>query len=202
MKFINNFIYQFPSTMFDPVLKIRVALTTDKEMQRREDGIMTIYYNPYIAADNLIVPLSDDELDFRKRFHAPDAPLITVKPFSDGEKKFTDVPYDWVVDGDVIRLKVLKLVDRFPYLVRGSQNEMPYIAHDISLVLLCIITNYINLRILREYCFDKVRYPHTNTIEICVTKCDWVGVFNMDQSDGVEVESGWIRVASRNLDLR
>jgi len=200
MEFENNFVYPFSSTMYDATLKIRVALSSYKESYRREDGTITIYYNKNIRSDNLIVPLTDSELEFRRRYHAPGSRITTAKPFTEGEKKFSDIPYEWSVNSDIILLKISKLSGIFPYLVQGARLEIPEFAESLSDLYLYIIRNYINLPMLREYCFSESMYPHAKRMEICITKDDCMDLFKIDLCDCTEIEKDWFSVASRELD--
>jgi hypothetical protein len=200
MKFENNFVYPFSWTMFDPILKIRVALTRDKEMHRAEDGIITIYSNQNITSDNLVAPKTEEELEFARRFHAPGAPLVTVKPLTEGERKFDDIYYDWEVSQNNIRLNIGGLTSRYPYLVRGANVLRPDIDSSISDLYFYIIKNYIFLPTLREYCFPITRYPDVQKIEICVTENDLLNFFKVDRNNYPQVETGLFCIASRALD--
>ena len=89
MEFENNWVYPFPTIMYDPVLKVRVVVSSFRDSTKR-DVPFTIYYDPEIDADHITVPVSPETIarwladPFRQHL-AEDATIRD--PFISGKEK-------------------------------------------------------------------------------------------------------------------
>jgi hypothetical protein len=203
MVFEDNFVYPFPDTMYDPVLKVRVRITSYHETHPR--GVpLAIYYNPDIEADRLTVPVSEEiKALWRSRpqdQHKAEDDSIRWPFKSDKDVKVIDEGCRWERAGEAVRLKISSKSESFRNAARIIKSlNIPKISDNPLSFLIYVYKNYINLSALSDEYYTKELCPAAKRAEICLNADAFLNVFELSPADYAEVEPGWYCLASREL---
>lgn len=203
MIFEDNFVYPFPETMYDPILKVRVHISSFRDADERDVPI-TIYYDPEIRRECLTVPISAEIEDFWQskvysQYRTADGRIRF--PFkSDKEAKIISQICHLEVNDRTARIKVdsdaANIRDK-GLLIR-CQN-IPGISEDPLEFLLYVYESYIYLSGFDEKCYKQSTPLAAQQVEICLSADAFLNGFQLSPSNYAQVEPDWYRFASREL---
>lgn len=207
MEFDDNFVcpkvYPYSSYMYDPLLKVRVQITSYHEYTIWDVPI-AIYYDPEIEAGHLTVPVSEEtKARWRSsplRRHMADDDKLRWSFRSDKEIKIYDIQCRWEKANDIARLKISLKGEIFVHIGRNIRSlNIPIISDDPLSFLIHVYKNYIKIPALENEYYTKKFFPEATSAEICLNADAFLNAFELSPADYPEVEPGWFCLASKEI---
>jgi hypothetical protein len=216
MEFENNWVYPWPDTAYDPVLKVRMWISNGGRDAEVDDVSIRIEYDPQIEAGRYTRYRTDEE-----RIGVSPLSAGNPLPFSSKElKNITDMPNGIPgrpfhasneIHGSVRRIKMYRnfvpgnkygldpvwtLNNKIEYI---KENKFPVISQYPKDFLLYALRNYIGLSDLNGLGFPPVPNTAVTRIEMCFHADVMTRFFNLRQSDYEQVEAGWYCISALEL---
>jgi hypothetical protein len=216
MQFENNWVYPWPGTAYDPVLKVRMSISSVGRDAEVDDVSICIEYDPQIEAGRYIYYLTEEE---RRGL----LPKYAEKPYpfrSSDTRQITDMPDGLYgrpfpahneIHGAVRRIKLYR--DYIPGKMYGPDplktlnNKIDYIkAGNYPIIsqypkdfLLYAFKNYIGLSDLNGLGFPPVPNTSVKRIEMCLHAVVMTKFFQLPLKDFEQVEPGWYCISALEL---
>lgn len=207
MEFEDNFVcpkvYPYSLYMYDPLLKVRVQITSYHELTVRDVPI-AIYYDPEIEAGHLTVPVSEEtKASWRSsplRRHMADDDRLRFSFRSDKEIMISDVMCLWEKANETARLKISLGGETFVKIGRRIRSlNIPIISDDPLSFLIHVYKNYLKIPALEDEYYTKKIFPEARSSEICLNADAFLNAFELSPADYPEVEPGWFCLASKEI---
>jgi hypothetical protein len=216
MEFENNWVYPWPDTAYDPVLKVRMSIGGGGREADVDDVSIRIDYDPQIEAGRYTQYLTEKErigvpsrhADKPRAFWSPESKRITDMPNGIGGSNF---PAHNEVHGAVRRIKMYRryvpanklgvnaisaLENKIAYIKAGN---FPVISRNPKDFLLYAFRNYIGIFDLNGINFPPVPNTNIKRIEMSLHSEVMTKFFHLPLQDYDEVEPDWYCISAREL---
>jgi hypothetical protein len=219
MEFENNWVYPWPDTAYDPVLKVMMWISNGGREAEADDVSIRIEYDPQIEAGHYTRYRTDEErigvsplsagnpLPFSSR-QSENIILRSRKPLLGASDTF-DASNE--IHGSVRRIKMYRsfvpgnkygldpvwtLNNKIEYI---KENKFPVISQYPKDFLLYAFRNYIGLSDLNGLGFPPIPNTAVTRIEMCLHAEVMTKFFQLQLSDYQEVEPGWYCISALEL---
>jgi hypothetical protein len=220
MQFENNWVYPWPDTAYDPVLKVRMSIGGGGRESENDDVSIRIEYDPQIEAGRYSKPKTQEQ---RERFpEVADKPIPFVSPQSENiimmwrDQRIgasdTFAAHN-EIHGTVRRIKMYRLytpgnthgidpVWTLEHKVKYIKaNNYPILSRYPRDFLLYAFKNYIGITKLNLNRTVWPVVPNTDVkrIEMCLHADVITKFFNLPLSEYQEVETDWYCISALEL---
>jgi len=217
MVFEDNWAYPWPTSMYDPVLKIILRPSHGREPEKG-DASFAAYYDPEMIRGYYSRPKTAQERELDLRYESSarfaDNPIAVQSPST--RNIFDRPPRSFRAQaessGNTLRVKFLKqfqsadeargdeLYWANAYLDGIRNSNIPIVSAFPREFLLYLLKNYIHLPGLPEDVdFPLVSHPNLRRIEMCVLPTVMTEILKLNPADYVQVEPDWYCLAVREL---
>jgi hypothetical protein len=214
MQFENNWVYPWPHTAYDPVLKVRMRIGGGGRESENDDVSIRIEYDPQIEAGRYSEPKTQEQrerfpevADKPSPFVSPDSRQIADTPSGIGGTHF---PAHNEIHGTVRRIKMYRL-----YVPGNTHGLDPVwtLEHEVKYIkagnypaisqyprefLLYAFKNYIGLTKLNLNRTVWPEVPNTGVkrIEMCLHADVMTKFFHLPLKNFEQVEPGWYCISA------
>ncbi len=204
---LSRFEYPDGQCMFDPVLKLRVSVSTGSQWEPVLPLAlgMYIWHDPEIVQGRYTMPrrlmCSESEIELYRGSNQMDR-LDDPVPFLSARRHvLPTVPCHAHDCGDVIRLKVSGNERHFrgyDMRTRVERMRIANVSTDVSSLYIGVMKAFVHLPALHRDYFTPRWYPHATSVEICITTSALTGLDRRAQGYPM-TEDGWhcLETASR-----
>jgi hypothetical protein len=202
MVFEDNFFEVLPGWLIDPVLKLRLNTSKDKEYGLH----LNLWYDPTIDPNHLVrMPTPEEHARYLSEPYwvkLADKPIL-VTGSSENTIKITSFALRWDEPQDgVWRIKITN--DWQSYQSKGSLflKEKAPVAQDspngILLYMAQSLIKFSEINCLGKKVISE-RYPDVRRLESCIHLDVAERYFGLNFDQYEEVEPGWVRVGAREI---
>lgn len=216
MDFEDNWAYPWPTSMYDPVLKIILRPSHGREAEPHNASFAS-YFDPEMLPGYYSRPKTTEERDLDLRYESSakfaDNPVAvqsqSTRNIFDGPPRTFRAQAE--ISGDTLRLKFMKqyqsadkargeLYWANAYLNGIGKSGVPIVSEFPREFLVYLLKSYINLPGLPDDAdFPLASRPNLRRIEICVSSAVMTEILKLNLADHVQVEPDWHCLASREL---
>ncbi|MET3845236.1 hypothetical protein [Bradyrhizobium sp. OAE829] len=217
MVFEDNWAYPWPTSMYDPVLKIILRPSHGREPEPN-DVSFAAYYDPEMIPGYYSRPKTAEERELDLRYESSarfaDDPIavqsLSTRNIFEGPPRSFRAQAE--ISGNTLRVKFLKQLQSADeargdelywakaYLDGIKKSNVPIVSAFPRELLIYLLKNYIHLPGLPDDAdVPLASHPNLRRIEMCVSQTVMTEILKLNPSDYEQVEPDWYCLASQEL---